>query len=181
MSATENLLGTPIGGSAADRSVCTLMAGEAGHAEVCEFDAIIGGDEDVGGLNVAMDDGAAVRDGQSNGNVGGPFASAGKGDAALGDDFFEWLAFHQFHDEVGSVRGLLNTHVMNSNDGWMRELADHAGFAKEAVARVPAGEFGREKLDGHGAVDERVMAANDSAMGTGAEGFEDLVATDLQG
>jgi hypothetical protein len=63
----------------------------------------------------------------------------------------------------------------------MGELADHAGLAKEAVARLTAGEFRGEELDGHGTINERVMSANDAAVGTRAEGFENLVAADLQG
>jgi hypothetical protein len=180
LSAAENLFWAPISGSAADRGVRALMASEASHAEVGEFDAIIGSDDDVGGFDVAVDDGAAMRDGKSDGNVSGPFASGGKRNAALGNDFFEGLAFDQFHDEVGSLRGLLDAHVVNGDDAWMRQLCNDACFAEEVVARVAPGEFRSEELDGHGAVDEGVMGTNDAAVGAGAKGFEDLVTSNLQ-
>jgi hypothetical protein len=175
-----NLFGAPVSGSATDGAIGALMAGEAGHAEVREFDAIFRGDEDVGRLDVAVDNGVTVRDGKSESNVGGIIASSGKRNAALGDDFFERLPFDQFHNKVGSLRGLFNAHVVNGDDGWMRKLGDHACFAKEAVAAFALGELRGEKLDGNGTVDEGVVSANDAAVCARAESFKDLVASDLQ-
>lgn len=156
------------------------MAGEASHTEVREFDAIVRSDEDVGRFDVAMHYGAAVGDGQGDGDMGGPFASSGEGDAALGDGFFDGLAFDQFHDQVGSLRRLLDAHVMNGDDGRVGELADDASLAEEMVAGITAGELRGEELDGHGTVNERVVSANNATMRACAEGFENLIAPDLQ-
>jgi hypothetical protein len=178
--AAENLFGTPVGGSAADGGI-GLMAGQARHAEVRELDAIFRGDKDVGWFDVAMNDRAAVRQGESDGHMSGPFAGSGIGNTALGDHFFERLAFHQFHDQEWNLCGLLDAHVVDSDDRGMRELADDAGFPKEAIARFTASEFRGEKFDGDETVDERIMSADNTATGAGADRFEDLIASDLQG
>lgn len=181
LSATENLFRAPIGGSAADRRISALMAGQPRHTEVRELDAIFEGDENVCGLNVSMDDGAAMRDRKCNSNVGSPFASSGIRNAALGNDFIEGLALDQFHNQVRSLRGLLDAHVVNGDDGGMRKLANDAGFAKKTVAGVTACERGGEELDRDGAVNQGIMGADDAAVCACADSFEDLVATDLQG
>lgn len=178
--ATENLFGAPVSRSTADGGI-GLMAGKAGHAEVRELDAIFGGDKDVGWFDVAVNHSAAMCQGKSDGHVSGPFASGGIGNTALGDDFFERLAFHQFHNEKRNLRGLLDAHVVEGDDGGMREFANDAGFPKETIAGFPASEFRREKFNGYETVDERVMSADDTAAGTRADGFEDLIASDLQG
>src|ERR1700739_103636 len=86
--AAENLFGAPVSRSTANGGI-GLMAGEAGHAEVRKFDAIFRSEEDVGGFEVAVNARAAVREGESDGNVTSPFASRGIGNTALGDDFFQ--------------------------------------------------------------------------------------------
>ena len=155
------------------------MAGQPGHAEVREFYAIVIGDENVGGLDVAMNDGAAMSDGERDGNVGGPFTGRGKRNAALGNDFFESLTFDQLHNEKGRLRGFFDAHVVDGDDGRMREFSHDAGFAEEAIARFPAGELRREEFDSDKAVNERIVSADDTAVGASAESFENLVATDL--
>jgi len=155
------------------------MAGQTSHAEVGEFNPILVGDKNVGGLDVAMNDRAAMSDGESDGDVGGPFTGGGEWDAALGDDFFQGLTFDQLHNEKWSLRGFFNAHVVDGDDGRMRELADDAGFAEKASAGFPAGELRREEFDGYKAVNERIMSAHDAAVGASAESFENLVATNL--
>ena len=70
---------------------------------------------------------------------------------------------------------------MNGDDRGVRELADNAGFAEKASARFAASELRRKKFDGHRAIDERVVGANDTAVSAGAEGFLNLITADLHG
>ena len=155
------------------------MAGQTGHAEVRELHAIVVGDKNVGGLDVAMNDGAAMSDGERDGDVGGPFTGRGESNAALGNNLFQSLTFDQFHNEKRRLRGFFDAHVVDGDDGRMREFTDDAGFAEKASARFPAGELRREKFDSDKAVNERIVSADDTAMGASAESFENLVATDL--
>ncbi len=63
----------------------------------------------------------------------------------------------------------------------MRELADDARFTKEARASFPASKLRGEELDGHGAVDQGIVAAHDAAACASAERFEDLIAAYVHG
>jgi hypothetical protein len=155
------------------------MTGETCHAEVRELQTIFIGDQNIGGLYIAMDNRATMGDCKSSGDVSGIFASGRKRQAAFRDNFFERLAFDQLHNHIRSLRGFFNTHVVNGDDARVREFADHACFAKKAMASVATGKCGREKLDGDGTIDEWIVTANDAAMGTDAECFVDLVAADL--
>jgi hypothetical protein len=70
---------------------------------------------------------------------------------------------------------------VNGDDGRVGELADDAGFAKEVIAGVTAGQLRGEELDGYGTVNEGIISPNDAAVRAGAEGFENLIAPNLQG
>ena len=179
LGAAKNLFRAPISGSAAHCGV-GLVAGQAGHAEVRELDAIVWGDQYVCRLDVAMDDGATMGDGKSDSNMSSILAGSGKGDAAFGDQFFEGLTFNQFHDEVRSLRGFLNAHVVDGDDGGMRKFADHSRFAKKTSAGVAAGQSRGEQFDRHEAVDQGIMSTNDAAMGAGTQGLHNLITSNLQ-
>jgi hypothetical protein len=128
-----------------------------------------------------MDNSAAVGDRQGFSYMASPFTSGGIGNAALGDDLFERLTLYQFHYKIRGLCGLLNTHVMDSDDGWMRKLAYNAGFAKKMSAGFATGELRGKQLNGYGAVDERVMTTNDAAMSANAKSFMNLVAANFHG
>lgn len=181
LSTAMNLFGAPVSGSAEQRGIGALVVGEARHAEIRELYAVFERDEDIGGLDVAVNDRAAVGDVESHGDMSGPVASLGKRDAAFGENLFEGLPFNELHDKVRSGSRFLDTHVVQGNDGSMGELADDTRLTKKAVPSLATGEFRREKFNGHGAVDERIVAADDTAVSACADGFQDLVATDLHG
>jgi hypothetical protein len=61
----------------------------------------------------------------------------------------------------------------------VRKLADHPGFAKENVTAVAPSQLRGKEFYGDGTIDERVMPADDAAVGANAESFVNLVTTDL--
>src|SRR6267143_1038729 len=61
----------------------------------------------------------------------------------------------------------------------MGELANDARFLKEALACFALGQFLGEQLDGHQAADHGIVSACHTAMGAGADDFENFVASDL--
>src|ERR1051326_4287320 len=71
--------------------------------------------------------------------------------------------------------------IIGSKPRTTRLLANDAGFVQEAIAGVAAREVGGKELDGDGAADHWIKAANDAAGGAYAEGFEGLVGSDLHG
>jgi hypothetical protein len=178
LSAAENLFRAPIGRSSANGGI-GLVAGKARHAEVGELDPIFVGDEDVGGLDVAVNDGAPMRDRKSRSYVAGPLTGGGIWNAAFGDDFFERLAFDHFHDQEGGLCRFLDAHVMDGDDVRMGKLGDNTRFAEKKVAGVAAGELRTEEFDGNGTVEEGIVAADYAAVGADAESFVNLIATDL--
>jgi len=123
----------------------------------------------------------AMRDVERFSCVGDPCAGARKRQSALFQNAIERNAVDKFHDEIGRLCGFLDAHVMQRDDVGVRELADDASFAQEAVASFALRDFGRENFDGHGAADQGIEAAHDAASGADAESFKELVATDLHG
>jgi hypothetical protein len=74
-----------------------------------------------------------------------------------------------------------DAHVVERDNRRMRELADDACFLQEALAGFTAREFLGEELDGYLAADHGIVGACDAASGTGADDFENFVASDLHG
>ncbi len=70
---------------------------------------------------------------------------------------------------------------MQRNDVGMSQLANYAGFAKEAISRFPNREFGAKQLYRQLPPDHRVKSAHHAAGGAHAQSFKELVASDLQG
>jgi len=132
--------------------------GGAGEAEVGELGAPILGEEDIGGLDVAVDDALAVRELQGIANL------AGDGEGLLGiesgpaQDAAEVGAVHVFHDEIEvALAGLAE--VVHGDDAAMLELGEGAGFALKAGEEIAVGgEFGGEELDGDGAIEGGLRA-----------------------
>ena len=110
----HDLFRAPVSGRAEERAAAGVAAGDAGHAEVGKLHAAVRGDEDICGLDVAVDDSLAMRDAQRNGDVANPGARAGKRDRTFFQDAIERLTIHKFHDEVRNLRGFVDTHVMQS-------------------------------------------------------------------
>jgi hypothetical protein len=75
----------------------------------------------------------------------------------------------------------LDAHVMDGDDVRMGKLGDNAGFAQEKVAGIAAGELRREEFDGHGTIEEWIVAADHAAVGAHAESFVNLISADLHG
>src|SRR5260221_12148974 len=116
-----------------------------------------------------------MRDAERNGDVANPSARAGKRDRALFQDAIERLTVHKFHDEVRSLRGFVDTHVMQGENAGMRDLSDDARFLEKLLAGFASRDFRGEDFYGDDAPDERVMCANDAAEGASADGVEDFV------
>src|SRR5579864_8666082 len=110
------------------------MTGEPRHAEVREFYAAIIENQNVGGLDIAVNHAPAMRGVQCGCDFTHPCASTWQGNAALGENLIERLPLEEFHDEIRCVRRFVDSHVVQRNDTGMRKLADNARFLQEAVA-----------------------------------------------
>jgi len=127
----------------------------AGEAEVGQADVAVGVDEDVGGLEVAVEDpaGVAVLDGV--GEPGDDAGGLGRGEGALaGDALLEGLARDVLGDEVGGA--LVLADVEEVDDVAVGDPAEGRRLAEEApaVARVGVAA-GEEELEGDDAARPR--------------------------
>ena len=131
------------------------IADGARDAEV-DDEGVLVGDEDVVGLDIAMDDAGAMGLGEGIGDFTKPADNQRNGDGPLAiDAFTEGLAIDQGHHVVEQrsvacpgMSGDLATVDEAKNVG-MLELGCDADFAEEPVTAQRGGEVGAEDLDRH--------------------------------
>jgi len=136
--------------------VCLLeqparLAGDIGqlrNAEIQELDVLVAGDEDVGHLQVAVDDAALVRRGESLGHLCGPLQRSGKGYGSSGEPLLKSLAPQKLCHQIRLP--ILEADVIEGDDVGVADGAGQPRLAFEPLARraVVSDRFGHH-LDGH--------------------------------
>jgi hypothetical protein len=159
--------------------------GALGEAEVEQLEkalaVIVTTDEEVGGLEVAVDDARLVRRGERAGRLQEEPHDLGERELPLAvDEVAERLAVQQLHDEVRTAIGreamrvdVDDAAVANGVDGL--RLGQHAAH-EHLVAR----ELGLDDLDGDALVDDRVQALVHDAHAAFAERADDQVVAELR-
>jgi hypothetical protein len=132
------------------------------------------GQHDVGGLEVAMDDAAAMRTVERAGDfdpVARDLASWQRSFLEAGGEGF---ALEVLHHQVVEV--VLAPNVVERADVRVRELGDGAGFALEAGADLGIrGEVGGEDLDGDRAAEAGIARLVDLAHSAFAQLLHDSI------
>ena len=103
--AALGLLGRDVGGRAHDLAGLRERhaLGRAGDAEVGHLDPAVGGDEEVGGLHVAVHDPGGVRDAEGDGRLGEQvLGDGGVERGPRSQQGGERLALDELHDQVGA-------------------------------------------------------------------------------
>ena len=166
-------------GIAESRSVeAGVMIGEKlGEAKIQDFDAAAVGNENVGGLDVAMDDALFVGGVESIGKLDADFNGARNGKGAEGDGFVEGLAFEQLHGDEGAA--ILFFDGVNGANAGMIERGGRAGFAEETFEGLFVAMRGfRKKFQGDTAAELGVFSFVNDAHAAFAELAEDAVMGD---
>ena len=153
----------------------SMMFGEKlGETKIEDFDGAAFGDENVGGLDVAMEDALFVGGVESVGELDADVDGARNGKGAGGDEFVEGLAFEQLHsDECSAI--VFFDGVNRANAG-MIERGSRAGFTEETLEGLFVAMRGlRKKLQGHTAAELGVFGFVDDAHAAAAKLAEDFV------
>ena len=160
------------------------VADEFGDAEVHEFHAAFGVEEDVLGLDVAVEDALVVGVLEGFANLRDDGEGLGGGEAAGAEGLAEVRAVHVFHEQVvkrgmgDGVWGLGCGHeaeVVDGDDVGVAEAGEEAAFALEAGGEGGGGaEVGWEEFEGDETIELRLAGLEDVAHAAGADEFEDF-------
>jgi len=178
--AAHYLLGGHVEGGAGDGVLRGgHLAEHAGEAEVNDFNGAGGGDHDVGGLDVAMDDAAGMGFGEAVGHLRNDADGFVDGKRTAADGLGEGGALVVGHDDEGlACGGFLD--AVNDADVGMVERGCGAGFAEKALFVAVAGvELRGKEFEGDGALETEIESAIDHAHSTGpGDGEHAVVAGD---
>ncbi len=156
------------------------LAGHLGDAEVGDLHPAGAVEQDVAGLDVAVDDALAVGVVEGVGGLAGDAQHVAQTQARSGVEAAgEVDALDELEGEIEETLGLAG--VEQGDDVGMQEAAGGPGLAQQALLAVvdllrPADEA--DGLDGELAVDLRIFGEIDLAHRAGAEKPDDAVAAD---
>jgi len=105
--------------------------GLLGQSEVENLYPTVPGDEDVVGLQIAMDDALVVRCGQTASHLHCVLGHAALRQRTGVHLFTQRLAFKQFRNQI--VQVTLRAHVVNCKNVGMVDRAQHTGFVLKAL------------------------------------------------
>ena len=158
--------------------------GGAGDAEVGDLDPAVGGDEEVRGLDVAVDDAGGVRHAEGLGRLGEQVAGRLGVEGGTGpQERRERLALDELHHEVGArgrraVVERAGAVVVDRRDPRVLQRGRVPGLGLEALAEQRVvGVLGLEHLHRDRAVEHGVARGPDLAHPAGGDaGLEDVAA-----
>ena len=155
---------------------------DAGDAEVAQFHAAFIGQEDVGRLDIPVDDAIRVGHFQRTQQLAHDAQDFPGVEVVAGVEIgLQLLAMHVLHDDIGKV--LFLAVVIDGDDVGMIELAGGLGLDQEAagmllgLARIKL--IRADGLDGDGALDDGVEALIDDTHRALADRADDLVFAQL--
>ena len=151
---------------------------QLGQAEVEDLRLPAAGDEDVGRLDVAVDDAGRCARRRARRRSGWPCPAPAPGRMGLPcDAVLQRLAFQALHDDEGLA--LVLADVVDGADVRMVQGGGGAGLALEALERLLiAGELRRQELEGHEAAQARVLGLVDHAHAAAAQLVDDAIVRD---
>ena len=146
-----------------------------GQAEVEEFGVAVPRDHDVVGLDVAVEDARVVGLGQTLGDLEGDLDRPQEVELAVGDELADGPAVDVFHGDEQDAVDFVD--VVDLGDGRMGDGRGRPGLEEETAPSLGIGdEAGRDRLEGHQAVEAGVPGPVDDAHAALAElGFDPVV------
>ena len=133
------------------------------------------GDEDVGGLDIAMSDSTKVGMIEGVSNLNGDVENAFNAKGLARDEVLERLALKKLHDNEGLIAGVFADFVDRA-DVRVVEGGSGSSFTKEAFERKLVGDgFGSEKFERDVAIEDGVTRGVNHTHPPTAEFLDDLV------
>ena len=150
---------------------------QLGQAEVQDLRLPALGDEDVRGLDVAVDDALRVRGVEGVCNLDREIERDFERQRPVVDPVLQRLAVEELHRDERLALGLVD--VVHRADVRVVERRGRARFALEALERTGlARQFVGQELQGDRAIEPHVLGLVDDAHAATAEAFRDLVMGD---
>src|SRR5208283_283325 len=147
------------------------------QAEIQNLGVASGGDENVGGLDVAMDNALGMRGIEGVGDFGGEGEDYLGIHGAAADAVLEGGAFQKFHGDVGLLAALAD--VVDGADVGVIQRRSGAGLAAKAFESLGiAGDGVGQEFERDKTAEFAVLGLVNDAHATAAELFDDLVAGD---
>ena len=155
------------------------IVANAGDAEIHDLAIAVAQHHEIGGLDVAMDDAAAVRVSQAIAGLHDVSQLFYDGDLPVaGDDLIERLAVEELHHQIGIA--LMIAQVIDDDDVGVLQHAGGFGLTVEALEQVGIlGKAAGHHLDGDDALDEVIHRLVHDAHAALAQNLNDVVLADF--
>ena len=159
-------------------AVCLVgwRLGELGEAEVENLDLAVFGDEEVLGLEVAVDDAFFVGGGQAVGDLGSDLKDLADGHRAAVHGFAQRAADEQLGDEIGRA-GISSEAVDGEDVGVVKAAGGLRLLLKTPQTVRVARDVWRQNLDRDFAIEGGLAGAVDLTHASGAKWAEDFIAS----
>ena len=156
------------------RPLTAFVAGNFGEAEIEDFGVAALGDEDVGGLDVAMDDAFAVGGVERVGDLNGEIEQIVEFHGAAGDGVLQGLAVEKFHGDEGFAVGFAD--IVNRADVGMVQGGCGLSFSLEAREGLRVfRDVVRQEFQCYETVETDILGFVHDAHATAAEAFQDAI------
>ena len=181
MPLAPGLLGTHVGRRAGQPPTLAEVLILEGKPEIGHAGFARGVDQDVGGLDVPVDQPSAMGVMQGVGDRGDQFRRIPEGRASLFHPDCQVASFDELRDDEAEPV-FRAAHVVDRHDVGMVQLGENSGFDEKRFHILGAGDsFGVRHLDGDRAVEVIVVSQIDPSEPALTEPADDPVAPDLGG
>ena len=171
---TENLFRREISRSSQQIAAARYLGGNMRNAEVTELYLTFGGDKNIGGFHVAMNDLGAMGLAQCGGEIARPLCDAGKRQTTVFKNGFQRFPLNIFHDEIRCAI-FVCADIIKCNDVGVREAADDLGFADKMSLEIARTKTLKKGFQSDGAPNKCVAGFVDTAGGAHTKRFDNLV------
>ena len=139
--------------------------GMNGEPKISDLSVGIGVEENIGWLDIAVDNSCFVGVGETSANFYNQLTSSVLFNGRFVAGIVEGFSLDQLHDDVGHTVGL--TKVVDSDEIRVIELGHRAGLGLELFAKAFVTEFPRQQFNGDGTIEGNLFRGVNGSHTTG--------------